>query len=297
LIAQGEQVKEGQKLMRIPNLGKMQVNTRVHEAMVASIRGETRVPKGVYEGIRAAMLVNPDPFTRLVQHHEVNMSAIGDMVRQQGHEYKIEKKGQKANIRVDALAGRMLNGSVRTVAAVASQTDFMSSDVKVYQTLVQIEDDVSALRRDMEPENSQEASRKKSNWILKPDMSAEVTIHIDATPDPVLAIPVQSIVGGAENGGKRKVYVVTPAGTEEREVELGLFNDKMAQVISGLNEDEQVVLNPKVILGDKAKTREEPSSNGNGKGYGGGEGKKGGEKKGKGGGQGGGVKGPKGGVG
>src|SRR5207247_10968516 len=36
LIAQGEQVKEGQKMMRLPDLRKMQVNTKVHEALVRS---------------------------------------------------------------------------------------------------------------------------------------------------------------------------------------------------------------------------------------------------------------------
>ena len=38
----GEQVKEGQKMMRIPDLRKMQVNTKVHEALVAKIRGDDR---------------------------------------------------------------------------------------------------------------------------------------------------------------------------------------------------------------------------------------------------------------
>ena len=37
MIAQGESVKEGQKLMSIPNLHKMQVNARVHEAMVSHV--------------------------------------------------------------------------------------------------------------------------------------------------------------------------------------------------------------------------------------------------------------------
>ena len=44
MIEQGAQVKEGQKLLRIPNLQRMQVNTKVHEAMVARIRGDVRVP-------------------------------------------------------------------------------------------------------------------------------------------------------------------------------------------------------------------------------------------------------------
>ena len=40
IVAQGEPVREGQKLMRIPNLNKMVVATRIHEAMISRVRGE-----------------------------------------------------------------------------------------------------------------------------------------------------------------------------------------------------------------------------------------------------------------
>src|SRR5262249_2762727 len=38
IVAQGEPVREGQKLMRIPDLKHMLVNTKVHEAMVSRVR-------------------------------------------------------------------------------------------------------------------------------------------------------------------------------------------------------------------------------------------------------------------
>src|SRR6185369_3177285 len=131
--------------------------------------------------------------------------------------------------------------------------DFMSSDVKVYQTLVLIDEEVPGLR---------------------PDMSAEVTIHVDASKDPVLAVPLQAVVGGAEGGTKRKVYVVTPDGPVDREIELGMFNEKMVEVLSGLSEGDEVVINPKVLVGDKVKTREDAGPRGGGKdGVPGGDGK------------------------
>jgi hypothetical protein len=49
LVEQGAQVKEGQKMLRIPNLEKMQVNTKVNEAMVSRIKGEVRVPTRIAE--------------------------------------------------------------------------------------------------------------------------------------------------------------------------------------------------------------------------------------------------------
>lgn len=255
MIAQGEQVKEGQKLIRIPDLKRMQVNTRVHEAMVSRIRGDDRRTTGIIESIRAALLVSPDALTRLATNSETMLNVYRDMYRDK--EYFIASQGQTAQIRVDAMPGRILKGHVKTVAAVAASTDWGSSDVKVYQTIVTIDESVEG---------------------LKPDMSAEVTIVVDPPKDPVLAVPMQAIVGGAESGPKRKVYVKTATGTEEREVELGVFNEKMVEIRSGLNEGDNVVLNPKVLLGEKAKTREEGGTGNRKDSYGAGKGKGDGKK-------------------
>lgn len=237
LIAVGEQVKEGQKLMRIPDLKRMQVNTRVHEALVSRIRGDDRQSTGFFDTLRAGLLVNPNGLSRLLTQSEHVLTTLREQHRNE--EYFLASRGQTSTVRVDAFPDRTFPGHVRSVAAVASQQDWMSSDVKVYQTLVTIDEVVDG---------------------LKPDMSAEVTIQVDPPKDPVLCVPIQAIVGGAEVGPKRKVYVTTPNGTEEREVVLGLFNEKMAEVREGLNEGDTVVLNPKVLLGDKAKTRDEPEA-------------------------------------
>ena len=242
MIAQGEQVKEGQKLIRIPDLKRMQVNTRVHEAMVSRIRGDDRKSTGIFESIRAGLLVNPDAMSRLVTHSEPLLNHYRDKVRDK--EYYIATPGQSANIRVDAKPGQVLKGHVRSVAAVAAQGDWMSSDVKVYQTLVLLDESVED---------------------LKPDMSAEVTIMVDSAKESVLAVPLQAIVGGAESGPKRKVYIKTATGTDEREVELGAFNERMVEILSGIQEGDEVILNPKVLLGDKIKTREDAAAMGRSK--------------------------------
>ena len=234
MIAIGEQVREGQKLMRIPDLKRMQVNTKVHEAMVSRIRGDDRQSTGFFDTMRVGLLASPHSFTRLLDNSEYSLGVIRDLYRDK--EYYLASPGQKSAVRVDAFPDRILQGHVRSIAAVASQADFFSSDVKVYQTLVMIDESLDG---------------------LKPDMSAEVSIHIDAGTVPVLAIPMQAIVGGSEIGSKRRVYVVTPSGPQERDVTLGMFNDKLVEVRDGLQEGDLVVLNPKVIVGDKVKTREE----------------------------------------
>jgi HlyD family secretion protein len=261
MIQQGAQVKEGQKLLRIPDLRKMQVNTRVHEAMIASIRGDDRQSTGYLEALRAALLVAPDPLGRLLTNSEQAQATLREHYRDK--EYVLASRGQSARVRVDAMPGRTLAGHVKTVAAVAAQGDWSSSDVKVYQTIVTIDESVDG---------------------LKPDMSAEVTIEVDPPKEPVLCVPLQAVVGGAEGGDTRRVYVMTAAGPVERKVDLGLFNDKMVEVRSGVLEGEQVILNPKLVLGDKAKTRDETpdprqgKTPGMGKGAPGGAGKGGGAK-------------------
>lgn len=192
MIEQGAQVRESQKLLRIPNLDKMQVNTKVHEAMVSRIR-----------------------------------------------------MGQRTTVKVDAMSDRQFVGSVKWVAQVANQTDSWTSDVKLYQTLVQIEGELGPLG----------VVIPLSGEALKPDMTAEVTINVDAVREPVPTVPLQAILGGAEMGATREVFVKTAGGFDRRTVVLGLYNDRMVEVRSGLAEGDEVVINPKVLLGDKDKTR------------------------------------------
>jgi hypothetical protein len=72
----------------------------------------------------------------------------------------------------------------------------------------------------------------------------------------------------------RKVFVKTDAGAyEEREIVLGIFNDKVIEVREGIKEGEEVVINPKVLLGDsKQKTRDGAAPGPDGKGAPGGKG-------------------------
>src|SRR5207245_3702330 len=69
--------------------------------------------------------------------------------------------------------------------------------------------------------------------------------------------PIQGVVGGPELGATRSVFVKGPNGQpEERAIKVGLINEKMAEIREGLKEGEEVVLNPRVLVGDKMKTRQ-----------------------------------------
>jgi HlyD family secretion protein len=118
---------------------------------------------------------------------------------------------------------------------VASQTDFFSSDVKVYQTYIAIDD---------------------SNLEgLKPGMDTVVTILVDSTPEPVLSIPLQAQFGGVEMGDKRRCFVMVDGHPEMREISLGKKNERFAEVKEGLKEGDVVVLNKELLLSDKEKVQ------------------------------------------
>lgn len=244
-IAQGEPVVEGQKLMRIPDLTRMLVNTKVHEAMVSRVRGEEYARTGFSDSVRAGLATTPSALTRLLA---MNVFAnIREDFRDK--EQYMTFSGQRATIKVDAMAHRVLKGHVKNVGTVASQQDWNSSDVKLYQTMVSIDEPVEG---------------------LKPGMSAEVTIFTDNELENVLAIPVQAILGTAEMGQYRRCWVLPPGSQEpeERQIIVGLNNEKLAEIRSGLSEGEVVILNPRSLPGEKLRMRQQTSANSGGEGAG-----------------------------
>src|SRR5262249_43328354 len=267
IIAQGEPVREGQKLMRIPTLRKMQINARVHEAMVSRLKNESfKLMRPAKEQDLAREKNNP-PILRVFQlgrmfdpnawDHVWNIGTwhdVRDHLRDTEYDQYFE--GHKALIRVDAHQSILLHGRVTSVANVASQAEFFSSDVKVYQTLVRIDDESMQELEDL-------------SITLKPGMSAEVTILAEAKSEEVLTIPIQSVVGTIAPGAKRKCFVLDRGGEPElRDVELGRSNEKMVEVLKGLSEGDKVVLNPQPLLvGENSKLK--PASPGGKRGMGG----------------------------
>jgi multidrug efflux pump subunit AcrA (membrane-fusion protein) len=188
VVAQGEPVREGQKMIQIPDLSLMMVNVRVPEAFVSHLHSEDPEDKSTW---------------------------------------------QHAQIRVDAFPNRILKGHVKTVDLIASQTDWFNSDVKVYKTMVSI------------------APGQIDN--LKPGMSAEVTINAEESSDPVLVLPIQAVIGTISMGEKRKCFVIGADGqTEMRDIVVGMSNERLVEVRSGVQEGEKVVENPKPLISEES---------------------------------------------
>ncbi len=233
VIAQGEPVREGQILMRLPDLSRMVVTVRIHEALTSRVRGESWEATGFGESVEAALLTSPNVMTRLLG------AAAFDEVRHHFHERELRKvaDGLPALVRVAGHADRPLRGHVKQVSAVPSRAEAMSGDINVYKTVIAIDDPVDG---------------------LKPDLSADVTIFESGRPEEVLAIPFEAVVHHPGEGRECSCFVMTPDGPSEREIRVGVYNDQRVAVLGGLEEGEVVVLTPKLLAHEHEGADAEP---------------------------------------
>ncbi len=185
------------------------------DGMVAYFTGGSRYRR---EEIRAGAEVRPRQ-TILTLPNLKKMQ-----VKTAVHESVLDQisKGQSSSVRVDAFPDMNLRGKVATVAVLPDQGGWMSSDTKVYETVVSIDGDVD---------------------MLKPGMTAVVEIDIAHLSD-VVTVPVQAIV---QIDNQSWVYVNEGGRPVRRCISLGMTNSKFVEVKSGLDAGEKVVLNPSAI--------------------------------------------------
>ena len=138
------------------------------------------------------------------------------------HETEVDKVrvGQPATIVMDAFPDKVLEGEVVEVAPLPDQSrGFMNPDLKVYKALVKIDG---------------------THDFLKSRMSCKVQILVEQLEDAII-VPIQVV---SNRIGKKVVYVITSQGHQERAVRTGLFNDTFVEIIEGLEEGEEIMLNP-----------------------------------------------------
>ena len=140
------------------------------------------------------------------------------------HETKVDKisAGMRASIRI---RDRTMGGEVIAVASQPEPGTWFQNNVKEYATTVRID-------------------KTTTGNGLKPGMTAEVEIVIDELDD-ALTVPV---LGVMEIDGKFYAWVRGASGPEKRPVVLGPSNDKFIAVVDGLNEGDEVILNPRSTI-------------------------------------------------
>jgi len=137
------------------------------------------------------------------------------------HETWVDKiePGQKAKITVAAFPDKPFSGKVLKKAPLADQENWMNPDLKVYTTDVSIDG---------------------ADDALKVGMTAKVEVFVEELKD-VLYVPIQSVVTLDD---EKVCYIRASSPPEQRVVETGLFNDSFVEIKSGLEEGDQVLLNP-----------------------------------------------------
>jgi HlyD family secretion protein len=123
----------------------------------------------------------------------------------------------RARVNVEGIDHRGIDGHVTSVAPMSSFN--WRSDVTYYEGKVKLED---------VPQG------------LKPGMTAEVELAMPRR-DNVLAVPAEAI--WTENG-REVCFIVRDEGLERREIKVGQVTRELAEVTAGVEEGEQVALNP-----------------------------------------------------
>jgi HlyD family secretion protein len=144
------------------------------------------------------------------------------------HEASLQKVrvGLPVLVTVDALPGKKIMGTVTRIAPLPdSQSMYMNPDLKVYKTEIALDNGDPSLRS---------------------GMNCRAEIIVEQHRDTVY-VPIQTVV---RVGGQPTVYVLKPSGSvEERKIEIGLDDNRMVRVVSGLGEGELVLLAPPLKAG------------------------------------------------
>jgi HlyD family secretion protein len=144
------------------------------------------------------------------------------------HEASLQKvrAGLPAIVTVDALPGKKLMGTVTRIAPLPDpQSMWMNPDLKVYKTEIALDSNDPSLRS---------------------GMNCKAEIIVEQHSDTVY-VPVQTVL---RVGGQPTAYVLNDNGdTEERRIEIGLDDNSMVRVVSGLKEGELVLLAPPLKAG------------------------------------------------
>jgi len=171
--------------------------------------------------------------------------SLPDMTRMQVkvniHESLIKKikTGQKAEVRIDAFPSVVFVGTVKSVSQLADSTrPWMTGGVKEYTTVVTLDD--------------------ISGHELKPGMTAEARILVGEFKN-VLVVPVQAV---AEYKGDFYAFLEEPGGVQRRKVKIGENNEKLVEILAGLQEGDSVALDARARAAAEFKTEESKESPG-----------------------------------
>jgi HlyD family secretion protein len=146
------------------------------------------------------------------------------MAEVQIHESSLEKVrlGLPVRVTADALPGKMFTGKVASIAPLPDAASaWMNPDLKVYPTKIFLDG--------VNPE-------------LRTGMSCRAEIIIEQHAD-ALYVPVQAVI---RIRNEPTIYVRDGGSFKPRAIQIGLDNNSMVHVLSGLDSGEEVTLTPRL---------------------------------------------------
>lgn len=162
----------------------------------------------IKEGQQLSAMTYTSPAICLIDPSEIKLGGVVDEM-----DVSKVKLGQEATITLDALPDKEVKGRVTFISPASTA----QAGVVFYKTTITLEN----------PDEE-----------LKDGMSATAEIVIEEH-DGVLLIPNRAVQGSLE---KPWVEVVTEGQVEERQVSIGLSDGRYTEILSGLEEGEEVVL-------------------------------------------------------
>jgi HlyD family secretion protein len=170
------------------------------------------------------------------QQELIYLPATGSvMAEAKIHESNLDKVkiGLPVKVTVDAVPGRVFEGTVDTIAPLPDAVSvWLNPDLKLYASDILLQGDGTGLRT---------------------GMSCQVEIIVKQLDD-VFYVPVQSVT---RVDGVPTVYVGSGNRFSPRPVELGLDNNRMVRILNGLQFDEKILLNPPLAPDQKQKRQKE----------------------------------------
>lgn len=147
------------------------------------------------------------------------------------HESNIRliEQNQSALVKIDAVSGAQYLGRVSNVSTVPVSGRYPNYDLREYRVTIDLE---------ITPEQARS---------LAPGLTAQVSI-IAAQRSSTVRIPIQSVV---EIGDELIAFVKSGNNVEPRVLEVGINNDLEVEVLSGLEEGDQIVGRPRVTCAQR----------------------------------------------
>jgi membrane fusion protein, macrolide-specific efflux system len=181
--------------------------------------GEVVVP-GVQATFEGKPLLTVADLSRLIVKVELNQIDVARV-----------ELGDEANVTFDALPGRAYTARVTRVAPASSRVS--GKDVEVFPV---------------------EAELSAADSAIKPGMTADVRIQLDAKPD-VLTLPIEAVLQNGAHATVQRLVSAPDGGqrAERIEVTLGARNDRELELLSGLNEGDRVLIDPAPATANEMK--------------------------------------------